>query len=988
MSGHQQNAETETPETADTLTGVNQTTLVTNEAEDFFIEFNNYIRLYFLRYGLFAKHNKDEHLVSPNSKEDQEEELTLPTLEVAPPSLEHFVVGRTALNSGYLYLFDEEDKDLFYEYQLHIDGRARTIYEPVYEEDQRTNNGNLEDHRVSSGEFETKKEFMKDQRLWIGYSQVQWTGEYHREMLDAGPDERKKKGLVRVNCLGFPDGFGQEHVLQQSQVRATFREDQKAADSWCDSILNQINIYETKVKPDIKRDMFVVLPDPIGCAMDIAISVSDELRKHQAFVESLRSGRDPDTIALQLKDEIYPPTYNQVEQEQVAMVTLAQTVYQHIYTNPSMMENYASEYVKTYVQNLGRGDISTVQRDMVQEGVDKKKLEAVLAKEERAEQRQLINNLQQDLALYVFEPYYMDAYHHDLGSDSYNILGSKDTATQIFRGLAINPHDIDRSFDLPDVQSLPMPWLEQLHETLTLTNEYKVYEVLNFELEQDDSIQDNAIEAIDLLNKFSDFVQGTLETYSLRAYSAFNNLLGTRTIVTPVPDIMHEITKRMNTAGRVLDINLQATNGTTTYHWNGVASGEIRTRVPRIEILGDAKRFFDNSSTFNIIKNSIEIFNLGASLIALSNDPSAKNTVATIGAITEVLEANRIIRTEILKRSGIQISQQPLVKGLGVLGTGITAIVSFMNARDSFGEGDVSAGFAHIGAGLSYGLAAGLFFFPLLGFFVGLLLLAGFIFTLLGFAWARSEMQRFLQDSAFGTRGGDFPPKSIGEPWLYNRIIISNRFQYVKYGPSLAAELRNFKDDLAWYMNQVIQASVTTTPREFIDGTHYAGTYQVSIAIGVPIQLSLLESLEIKVIYDILGTNAYGSIPSPNVSAPRLSVGGTEIIVEIALPEDFMRENLYERVDINRFMILFRFNNGANGTFPFPASNGKQYYYSVDQTTVPGLAFIGDSTTKQAELVTLDDYLTDDWMNLHGQINGIRNDSINTSLNQLGLPNL
>ncbi|TPN85423.1 toxin VasX [Aquimarina algicola] len=531
---------------ADHTEGANMTTFCVNENEELCINFENKIRLYFLRYGLFAKHRKEEHLIVPQSAEDEEAEIIVlenaPTITTTDPDpeaepdpdsneIKHFYVAPTALNSGYLYLFDEDDKDLFYEYKIHIDGRAATVYEPVYEEEQRKETGELLDIREPSGEMEVNKHFKEGQKLWIGFSNVQWPAKYHEKMRTASADEKRQKGMVFIDCSGFERGgtSNQEHVKTYQEIRATFTEDQKASKDWMENTLEAVQKHDANLgeseNPPIWKDMFVTLPDPIGCALDITKAICKEIIEHRAYIECARSGRDADVVARAMINGEAPDTYTSIEQDRVAMFSLAQMTYKLVYNDEEMIEMYDGGVPRTRRsqsdRQISRHGIRY--RDDGIEGIDRQKLENVLGFTTRKTNRRLIRNLQNDLCVFIKHQYYEEAYIHHKGGTPYNILEGKLACMQPCRVLAINPRDIDRSMDLENNAELEIEDQQHLLHSqcvvdfLLKESDIPVYDVFKEDIEIDQSQSPSDSYWIDFTNKIAGYINSSIETYAERS---------------------------------------------------------------------------------------------------------------------------------------------------------------------------------------------------------------------------------------------------------------------------------------------------------------------------------------------------------------------------------------------------------------------------------------------------------------------------------------
>ncbi|WP_299223463.1 toxin VasX [uncultured Aquimarina sp.] len=977
MSGHQQNTQTQTSETEDTLAGVNQTTLVTNEAEEFHIEFNDKIRLYFLRYGLFAKHNKDEHLISPDSKEDQEESLVLPTLEVAPPSLEHFDVGRTALNSGYLYLFDEEDKDLFYEYELHVDGRAQTIYEPVYEAGQRTNNGNLEDNRISSGEFETKKEFVKDQILWVGYSQVQWTGKYHRKMLDAGPDERKKKGLVRVNCAGFPDGFGQEHVLQQSQVRATFREDQKASDTWCDNILNQINVYENKVKPDIKRDMFIVLPDPIGCAIDVAFATNTEVIQLRANLEGMKYAISPETVYQAMQTD--SNEYARGREDQEAMFMLALSSYQMVYNDSDNVGRYdGGDLNPTFWEQISAG-IAAGATPMPQEtyevindqvGIDKNKLVSALGVEERKEHRALINELRTDLKKFLESDYYKKAYQIHNGNDVMAFTVGSYSIYQLFNVLYLNPHDIDKSLDLKDEYEEDPLITDSF---ITYIDTYKGTSLFEL-LEQEIDITEEIINQHPSISKI--FFQVAEYNISLRVQKISSMLES-------FEDIRKSL-DRLNISGRSF----------IQYQNSGIPSGNL---TPQLSIMGQnfqqrpsglivrsnqllsgngtpiqsppmSRINIPNTDNFNIngitfsrnnLKGLLIVIDLYNTLFIISNwyqNPNRRDAIDFFRSAATIGDAIMDYRAAV---KGVDLSKNTLNRLFKVASGGLSMGLSVYDALISTAARDRDATIAHSIAALSSAIALGAVVIGSGG--VALLFtIIAFGFTFLASLLRDTPLESFFKNFAFGDTTSFDQNGMLA--WEYNAAFYPLREVYSnlsRSGHSRFEELKSFTDDLGALTDMVTQTKVTIVSNRVVNqgfgsGRSYSDQFTATIEVNNIID-GISENLDLKVIY----RSGIWRVENPDLNVQYfqpMRLGSTDRITKVRvnfnISGDFLEHHSNVYGDSFGIWFLFRFKIDSLNSFPSKRSDGKNYYYKVSYSL---LSDNDSGKTREADIIALED---------------------------------
>ncbi len=445
-------------------------------------------RLHFLRYGFFQKKSKDDigyALGGPeNSDTYSVNEMDVSNGDIQ--STDQFYVGRTSLRKGYIYLINDEDINDFIEIEVAADGKMKNILWQPTGDSQKP----YDDIRPAEEEElpHLDLDLMQMRHMWVAFSPVQWTYDYHQQMLQ--DKEKRKEHMTLIDCGGIKKGeeTAQEHALPHSELKIAHYK-KHPNHRLLKNKIKKIENTEQKSDDEYYEDIFITLHDPIGAADDIADVLGIELTRQKALLEAMQTGRDLETVLDRMLENKAATLPNDEEQQIGAMVNLALTQYKLVYSNGEMIKEYGDLMSKPKILNL-------------------------LAVAERKKLRELIKALQADLGNFLSADYYKEAYDaHELGS-KLNLLDGKRSAVRFYKLLAIKSHMQDKSFDLPKDEEKDTTWDNLLLESLQEDNtSSSVYRMLNKVLDIDDDLtKDGRKEEVS--EKIAAYVQETLETYA------------------------------------------------------------------------------------------------------------------------------------------------------------------------------------------------------------------------------------------------------------------------------------------------------------------------------------------------------------------------------------------------------------------------------------------------------------------------------------------
>ncbi|MDE5419179.1 hypothetical protein L3049_14355 [Labilibaculum sp. DW002] len=443
------------------------------------------IRLHFSRYGLFPNNAKDQsqpnRLISGHL--GQQSETIEEVFPEGVPPVEGFFYAKTYLNAGYVYIMDEGNPNLWYEYEVDDLGNLSSILWA----NNKSSDGKYLDIRTSSGKIVSDKTFKKGTVLWIAYSPVQWSIDYHT--LIRTDTQRREERMVKVECTGFERGAesSTNFITPFDNTHNAFFSENKAQPFWFNNKLKEIiaddNAALEKDPQSIKEDMFITLHSPLACAKDIYYHLDEKFLYFKAYVDALQTGETIEEVKERYKSEIYEPI--QIDSEYQSLFMLALTCYKLVYENKENIEkydggapgwnmsdtNYPREYAKQQeldkirkansrsvggygngYMELGKAMQSTQQRDpnriypeFIGYGIDRAKVEGILGVSERKELRDELNTLRDIYGDFITSEYVkksLDDYLHNCPEGT---LDGKAGLMQLVNALLVCPSDVDNA---------------------------------------------------------------------------------------------------------------------------------------------------------------------------------------------------------------------------------------------------------------------------------------------------------------------------------------------------------------------------------------------------------------------------------------------------------------------------------------------------------------------------------------------------------------
>ena len=780
------------------------------------------ISLHFLRFGLFNKDRKEEAMVASSQSGESElppKEVNVPGI----PDLTQFYTSYTGLNAGWLYLIDENDPNLWYEYW--VDGSGG--YDPVYWKDNKDDQGSYKDIREASGDRNREIIVEKDAVLWAAYSPVQWSVDYHKSMRDDG--QKRKERMTKITCSGFKKGASGDKFFQPyDKTRATFSEDPRDPQPihhQMNGALKQILADEKAQDEDptndntLREDMFVTLHDPMGCMQDVNEQLAQSILEFQALVEAIQTGETREEAYNRLADGNFDPP--EPKKEYGELISLALTCYTMVYNDDEKIEQYdgTDQVVKYTRKGIEYESTKT------KYGLDRKKVEGILGKKEREQCRKKMKKLRDSFGTLLKDPYCrstLDDYLHNLPEQH---LAGRAGILAMLGNLHTGIYDLDRAFLLrKEISGDTDRWKQfvwslcdknrpckeltkgQASQASGYEGEDPLRALLTSKLNVDKLVgsreQLNANLAMIITKKLAfhaeqfdeELNQGRL---TWRAMVRRNRKIVKRinnNIVIYEEELVTvrsgEIQFRLGEIGVDLDgayLNLTATSAETRIR-EAVAGNsqtqvfvQARVQTPsRAEL--NANKFNQkaakilNSRAFTGALSVIQILNFRAAMVKLVNDPKWKNLANVVGVSAELTEAVGLFQQAYIKSMGKSISKraatflETTIFRAGIIGGAVSSILCFWDAIQAFDKSDMDAALAFAGAGVAFALTVYFVAGPV-GWIAGAIALGLFaLASLLTDTKLQTYFKNFLLSDQVSL------PKAGGEsPMAYSRKVLQKK---------------------------------------------------------------------------------------------------------------------------------------------------------------------------------------------------------------------
>jgi hypothetical protein len=862
------------------------------------------IDLHFYRYGLFpesAKNNGNEPSLLSFNKDGEQIEQPEELKPAGAPTVDGFFYGRTVLNPGYLYVFDANNESLWYEYE--VDGLGRYI--PVLWA-QNKEDGKYKDVREANGNVLDYITFEIDTELWVAYSPVQWSIDYHQSMRSDA--KRRQNRMLKIKCTGFKknEASSNSDVLPFDELETTYWSEERHFPLWFNEKIDCCRAnFERDLKNEsdpVKEDMHITLYDSVGCALDINQELGFKNIEFRALVENIKTGQSVDYIKKKLMaGEVEIPL---VSEEHYHLFLLALTCYQMVYSTrentekydggkpgnnffdthfPHQLEvqnqkdakrrklkrrnrSYSSGYGNGY-QNLGKAiqesqysDPNRVGQEIfIGYGLDRQKVEGILGIEDRKKLRNQIEELRDKLGEFLKSDYFKAILDDYLHNTEVGKLDGMAGFSVILSNLFAAPADVERHLLLPQHRKKDDQWKQWI---CALTDDktkkqkvkstgiksrapgYQSKDPFHGLMSSDIDLQTTSQEQRDIAVKMVAFIKAQLNFMSEQAIELkeFDGKPVTRAtdvkkfVVKKLqtkykykgsPIILlrrSEIYAQLNAFGYDLDktyVKIAPYNGRKDwlriYQNSKNVSVSIEDGMKMIEFPVEYDRELSktelnlnklnhkaakilNSGSFNGFMAGLQMLNMYGTVIEFDNKRLGKSILTTGGVAADLTEA--VINVQKAQMAAKGMGEHPLnvigrrAKVFGAIGGFATSGICIWDAVDAFNQGDVDAGVAWVGAGISYGVATVMTTFcsgMALAGPVGLIAAAaGFGLFVLANELTDDELEDYFKNFLLCDRQA-FEKETDESPGHYISRILSNRRRLMGSDPE--------EEDLQTLMN-------------------------------------------------------------------------------------------------------------------------------------------------------------------------------------------
>ncbi len=500
------------------------------------------IKLHFLGYGLFKKdteYGKDHFIIhtpgqngerscemvydraSQSFVQQLEEVVVVSPLDppdgaITPMNYEY---RHKTLKSGYVYIF--YDKNEAFHKELLVDEVGQFINiswdDAINKEDGEYTDIRIptsrDYERIDDGFLVPKIEDDPTPIFWIAFSPVQWSVVYHTKLRTNC--ELREKRMRDIKCTGIKKGEKNDQARHVDNVFVAFpKHDQAGALVFKDK-LERIAVDEWQQMDDFYEDMFVTLHDPLNCADEICMGIDQEVIKLKAIMVSLQTGKSVGEIAPILQEGETISADTTEKGKQIAYLhRLAQLSYDFVYNNHENEEKYSSDRIQSLAGNIALDlTIGSYLRPFIeQNGIDRAKVEKLLAVQERKLQRNIINSYRDDLGNFMKSKYYQDIMDDYLNNIPDHIEDGIGIVAMHKIALGNYPNIHDRHLDLKSVYALQEDiWFKYINETLYNENpkEFnKSTKLLDYKFD----IQD--VKFLDLTKKSASTLDKILKAYA------------------------------------------------------------------------------------------------------------------------------------------------------------------------------------------------------------------------------------------------------------------------------------------------------------------------------------------------------------------------------------------------------------------------------------------------------------------------------------------
>ncbi len=666
------------------------------------------ISLSFMLY-LLAKNNRKSSFTWP-----QREQATVYSPSGAP-NIDGYTYKATTPREGYIYIHFENKPDIFKEFKVDITGKLTNIVSDLQEDVRKPK------ERKSSRYYCISNKDI----VWIAYSEFQWSSSYVKKIRDKNNQELREKRMQKFDATQWKgnhnasDAFTVDNIdgyfplddddkapqkqENNGEVFWTPGEIKSSLDSgkiqWWKTYFDNVEALEDV--PDERDEVFFCLHDPLGCADELAIDLDDRWKDMEALIIAIQTGIDR-KVALndivngskEPNDIVSKDRLKQIEKMHQSLLLLYQS-------------GFCSE------ENV----------DKYGDSLDRKRIELLLGKDDRANIRAKIANVKEQFVVLLKSDYYIQAINEYLSQiDDVKLIGKNRKSIHI-SNLQYRLNTKDHVFNLAeenkrilDKQDVGIEYFKEEFDA----RKGILFDPVSVDVKQGGDSFDRVVLTwntivggiSDFVKKYPQYLQTKIDMLNeVRIFRNGEVVLDKCFDLSTVNKIVHNKKPFLDAGRQMMNITeelledtkfINAVDGSLTSIEQVTISQKFNAAFQREGKLYDLADHLTGSLVWNRFVTRISFVNMGSALLQLGksrgiNYETLKNSLGVLSSLSTVVET-QVTYKILSKKLSNEISEEvaeKLMKGLPrracVVGVWLSAGVDAFDSGLNFYRGDIDA---------------------------------------------------------------------------------------------------------------------------------------------------------------------------------------------------------------------------------------------------------------------------------------------------------
>ena len=664
------------------------------------------LSLNFMRY-LPAKSQRKESFLYPLRESETKYNVD------GAPQIKDWDYKASSLREGYLYLYFENKPDLFKEFKVELTGLLTNIITDL-----------STDVRTQTDSY-SKKYYCVSTKdvIWIAYSEYQWSAKYIRKIRNEASVREKR--MQKFDGPSFTEGNEIPNTFSVNEIDGYFplsdidTSPKKTKDHgsiyWTpghftngmDAYLIQDwkgyydNVKVLEDKPDEQTEVFFCLHDPVGCADELAIELQNIWDYMEAIIISMQTGLDRQVVYKEIVKGNKEPD-NLSHKDLLKKTELLHKSLLLLYQAGFCSEENINKYGKH---------------------LDRKRMETMLAKDERQKCREKVLEAKNQLTSFLESEYYKNrVLEYSAHTPEIKLQGKARISLHLSNlqyRINAKDHVYNLSEDNDAISRQNDKGFNYAKDTFE-KGQGLLFEKVDIELKEG---ADNLNRIILTWNTLSGGIADFATKYPKFITTQINMLNGVRVfkngelIVEECFDIVtiQKVVKNkkpfLDAGKQMVNITddlledlrfLRAVDGSAINIEQVSISQKFNAAFQREGKLYDITDHLTNSLAWNRFVAQVAIINLGSATFQLfrksdKNHELFRNSLVTLSSLAGVVETQatyKILSRKIAGEISKDVSEK-LMKGLptkaAVVGIWITSSIDLMDAGVNFYRGDYDA---------------------------------------------------------------------------------------------------------------------------------------------------------------------------------------------------------------------------------------------------------------------------------------------------------